>query len=111
MVSIRQDLLRLLKLFGINMRIFTDDYKSVSPEYKFLNVVPKGEYLMFQMNLTAEFGQPISTYAGNYNLFDISLAPLEDNVFNKVKSIKVIESGFHKSTYCTRFWSIPDRFS
>jgi hypothetical protein len=34
MVSIRQDLLRLLKLFGINMRIFTDDYKSVSPEYK-----------------------------------------------------------------------------
>ncbi len=40
--------------------------------------------------------KPISTYASNYNLFDISLAPLEDNIFNKVKSqLKVIEAGFH----------------
>jgi glycosyltransferase involved in cell wall biosynthesis len=30
-------------------------------------------------------------------LFDISLAPLEENIFNKVKSqLKVIEAGFHK---------------
>jgi glycosyltransferase involved in cell wall biosynthesis len=29
-------------------------------------------------------------------LFDISLAPIEDNIFNKVKSqLKVIEAGFH----------------
>ena len=40
--------------------------------------------------------KPISTYASNYNLFDISLAPLEENIFNKVKSqLKVIEAGFH----------------
>jgi arabinogalactan endo-1,4-beta-galactosidase len=39
----------------------------------------------------------ISTYATNYNLFDISLAPLAENTFNKVKSqLKVIEAGFHK---------------
>jgi glycosyltransferase involved in cell wall biosynthesis len=80
-------------------RIFTDDYKSVSPEYKsFLMSFQKGEY----PNVSNEpyrrvWTKPISTYAGNYNLFDISLAPLEDNVFNKVKSqLKVIESGFHK---------------
>jgi glycosyltransferase involved in cell wall biosynthesis len=30
-------------------------------------------------------------------LFDISLAPIEENIFNKVKSqLKVIEAGFHK---------------
>ena len=33
----------------------------------------------------------------DYNLFDISLAPLKESVFNKVKSqLKVIEAGFHK---------------
>ncbi len=41
--------------------------------------------------------KPITSYANNYNLFDISLAPLAENEFNKVKSqLKVIESGFHK---------------
>jgi glycosyltransferase involved in cell wall biosynthesis len=41
--------------------------------------------------------KPISTYASNYNLFDVSLAPIEEHIFNKVKSqLKVIEAGFHK---------------
>ena len=41
--------------------------------------------------------QDITKYANNYNLFDVSLAPIEENVFNKVKSqLKVIEAGFHK---------------
>ena len=41
--------------------------------------------------------KPITSYASNYNLFDISLAPLKENTFNKVKSqLKVIEAGFHK---------------
>ena len=39
----------------------------------------------------------ITSYATNYNLFDISLAPLKESTFNKVKSqLKVIEAGFHK---------------
>tara|TARA_R110000796_G_scaffold63162_2_gene145631 strand:+ start:5032 stop:6273 length:1242 start_codon:yes stop_codon:yes gene_type:complete len=80
-------------------KIFTDNYKTISPEYK--------EHLM--KFTTDEFpgvaNEPyrrvwtkdINSYATNYNLFDISLAPLEDNIFNKVKSqLKVIESGFHK---------------
>ena len=41
--------------------------------------------------------KPITTYASNYNNFDISLAPLKEHMFNKVKSqLKVIEAGFHK---------------
>ena len=80
-------------------RIFTDDYKSVSPEYaEFLNKFRQEEF----PNVANEpyrrvWTKPISTYASNYNLFDVSLAPLEENMFNKVKSqLKVIESGFHK---------------
>jgi glycosyltransferase involved in cell wall biosynthesis len=80
-------------------RIFTDDYKSISPEYKnFLMKFTQEEY----PNIANEpyrrvWTKHISTYATNYNLFDISLAPLEENIFNKVKSqLKVIEAGFHK---------------
>jgi len=79
-------------------RIFTDDYNSISPEYKeFLLKFVQGEY----ENVKNEpyrrvWTKHISTYATNYNLFDVSLAPLEENIFNKVKSqLKVIEAGFH----------------
>ncbi len=41
--------------------------------------------------------KPITSYASNYNLFDISMAPLKEHDFNKHKSqLKVIEAGFHK---------------
>jgi glycosyltransferase involved in cell wall biosynthesis len=80
-------------------RIFTDDYKSISPEYRdFLLKFEQKEY----PNVANEpyrrvWTKHISSYASNYNLFDISLAPLEENIFNKVKSqLKVIEAGFHK---------------
>lgn len=79
-------------------QIFTDNYQTVSPEYKeFLMKFTQDEY----PNIANEayrrvWTKPISTYASNYNLFDISLAPLEENIFNKVKSqLKVIEAGFH----------------
>ena len=79
-------------------KIFTDNYQTISPEYK-------AHLMKFTLdefpNVANEpyrrvWTKPISTYASNYNLFDISLAPLEENVFNKVKSqLKVIEAGFH----------------
>lgn len=79
-------------------KIFTDDYKTVSPECKeFLHKFVQEEY----PNIANEpyrrvWTKPITVYATNYNLFDISLAPLEENIFNKVKSqLKVIEAGFH----------------
>lgn len=79
-------------------KIFTDNYTIISPEYKnFLMKFSQEEY----PNVANEpyrrvWTKPISTYASNYNLFDISLAPIEENIFNKVKSqLKVIEAGFH----------------
>lgn len=79
-------------------KIFTSNYTSVSPEYKeFLLKFKQEEYT----NVANEpyrrvWTKPISTYASNYNLFDISLAPIEEHNFNKVKSqLKVIEAGFH----------------
>jgi glycosyltransferase involved in cell wall biosynthesis len=39
----------------------------------------------------------INTYATNYSKFDISLAPIKNHIFNRVKSqLKVIEAGFYK---------------
>jgi glycosyltransferase involved in cell wall biosynthesis len=80
-------------------KIFTDNYSTISEDYKkHLLSYTKDEY----SNVSNEpyrrvWTKPVSTYASNYNLFDISLAPLTDNMFNKVKSqLKVIESGFHK---------------
>lgn len=80
-------------------KIFTDDYKIVSPEYKdFLLTFENKEY----ENVSKEpyrrvWTKPITSYASNYNLFDVSLAPLKNSTFNKVKSqLKVIEAGFHK---------------
>jgi glycosyltransferase involved in cell wall biosynthesis len=41
--------------------------------------------------------RPVQTYAKNYAKFDVSLAPLKNHIFNKVKSqLKVIEAGFYK---------------
>lgn len=80
-------------------KIFTDNYTTISPEYKdFLLSFKQIEY----PNVVNEpyrrvWTKPISSYATNYNLFDISLAPLEVNNFNAVKSqLKVVEAGFFK---------------
>lgn len=80
-------------------KIFTDDFKTVSPEYKaYLHEFTKTEYPDVDNEpYRRVWTKPISTYASNYNMFDISLAPLVTHQFNKVKSqLKVIEAGFHK---------------
>ena len=81
-------------------QIFTSNYNNLDENYK-------KELLNFKKmpisgNLESEYRRvwtkPITTYASNYNYFDISLAPLKEHIFNKVKSqLKVIESGFHKN--------------
>lgn len=80
-------------------KIFTDDYRSVSEEYKNFLLEFKEEEYPDVMNepYRRVWTKPITSYASNYNLFDISLAPLVHSDFNLVKSqLKVIESGFHK---------------
>ncbi len=80
-------------------KVFTQKYSFVSEEYK--------KYLMdftqeSYPNETSEgylrvWTQPVSSYAKNYSKFDVSLAPIKDTLFNRVKSqLKVIESGFYK---------------
>lgn len=80
-------------------KIFTANYRIVDKEQ--MNQ-------LMQFKFGEEFGdsdtpyrrvwtKPITTYASNYNKFDISLAPLKHHTFNRVKSqLKVIEAGFHK---------------
>lgn len=80
-------------------QIFTNNYTTISEGYKkHLLSFTKDEYHdVANEPYRRVWTKPISTYATNYNLFDVSLAPLEENIFNKVKSqLKVIEAGFHK---------------
>ena len=80
-------------------QIFTDNYSIVSDKYKkFLHKFEEGEYEDVDNEpYRRVWTKPITSYASNYNLFDVSVAPLKESIFNKVKSqLKVIESGFHK---------------
>jgi glycosyltransferase involved in cell wall biosynthesis len=80
-------------------KIFTDNYNVVSPDYKkFLDTFKEGEYLdVKNEGYRRVWTKPITTYAKNYSRFDISLAPIKNHIFNRVKSqLKVIEAGFYK---------------
>lgn len=81
--------------------IFTDNYKILSPEYKkhLLKYSQDEDESYNDLNepYRRVWTKPITTYASNYNNFDVSLAPIKEHIFNKVKSqLKVIEAGFHK---------------
>ena len=79
--------------------IFTNDYSIISPEYKkhLLKYSREDEYNDINENYRRVWTKPITTYASNYNMFDISLAPIKPHIFNQCKSqLKVIEAGFHK---------------
>jgi len=80
------------KIFTQNFQIISEDYKKHLLNYN------QDEY----SNMTNEsyrrvWTQPVTSYAKNYSKFDISLAPLKNHMFNRMKSqLKVIESGFYK---------------
>jgi len=81
--------------------IFTNDYRILSPNYKKhllkYNREEDEEYGDSNENYRRVWTKPITTYATNYNMFDVSLAPIKEHIFNKCKSqLKVIEAGFHK---------------
>ena len=81
-------------------QIMTDNYKILSDDpYKeeLLSFKKKQITGDLDSNYRRVWTKPITTYASNYNNFDVSIAPLKEHVFNKVKSqLKVIEAGFHK---------------
>lgn len=79
--------------------IFTDKYKLITPEYRaFLEKFKEEDDTKYANEFYRRvWTRPVNTYAKNYNKFDVSLAPLKNHIFNRVKSqLKVIEAGFHK---------------
>ena len=79
--------------------IFTNNYSIIPNEYKdflmkFTDTEFEGEKDFAYRRV---WTKPINTYASNYSKFDISLAPIKNHIFNRVKSqLKVIEAGFYK---------------
>ena len=80
-------------------QIFTNNYNIISPEYKIF--LDKFEDKPFEgvekENYVRVWTRPVDQYARNYSNFDISLAPIKNHIFNRMKSqLKVIEAGFYK---------------
>jgi glycosyltransferase involved in cell wall biosynthesis len=79
--------------------IFTDKYSIVSEDYKkYLMDFTEVDYkLESDLAYQRVWTKPVTTYAMNYSKLDISLAPIKNHIFNRMKSqLKVIEAGFYK---------------
>ena len=80
-------------------QIMTSDYDIINnkDDVRELLKFKKGTPKTIDDNYRRVWTKPITTYATNYNLMDVSLAPLKETTFNQVKSqLKVVEAGFHK---------------
>jgi len=79
--------------------IFTDKYSMVDEKHKdFLMKFKEDEYVSDVLPFyNRVWTKPVTSYATNYRWFDVSLAPIKNHIFNRVKSqLKVIEAGFYK---------------
>jgi glycosyltransferase involved in cell wall biosynthesis len=84
--------------------IFTNNYKTVSDDYlDYLKKYVNEPYVSdIELPYQRVWTQPVNTYAMNYSKFDISIAPIMDHMFNRMKSqLKVIEAGFYKKALIT----------
>lgn len=80
-------------------KIFTNNYKLISEQQKdFLVQWKREEYTAEKEPFyTRVWTEPVNKYAMNYTNFDVSLAPIKNTLFNRMKSqLKVIEAGFYK---------------
>jgi glycosyltransferase involved in cell wall biosynthesis len=80
-------------------QIFTNNYKIITPTYKdYLDTFTENDYPGVEKeNYVRVWTRPVNSYAKNYSKFDISLAPIKNHMFNRMKSqLKVIEAGFYK---------------
>ena len=80
-------------------QIFTNNYKTISEDhYNFLmKYEVDKDYSDKDAFYHRVWTQPVTSYAKNYSKFDVSLAPIKDTMFNRMKSqLKVIEAGFYK---------------
>jgi glycosyltransferase involved in cell wall biosynthesis len=80
-------------------KIFTQNYSIVSDDYKkyLLNYTQEEFSNENSESYVRVWTKPVQSYAKNYSKFDVSLAPIKNHMFNRMKSqLKVIESGFYK---------------
>jgi glycosyltransferase involved in cell wall biosynthesis len=79
--------------------IFTSGYFNMDDNYIHYLLNPKEEQYPNVDNQPYKrvWTRPIQSYGTCYNEFDIAVAPLVNDEFNRMKSqLKVIEAGFHK---------------
>jgi glycosyltransferase involved in cell wall biosynthesis len=80
------------KIFTQNFSIVSEDYKKYLLNYN-QDVFPNE----INESYVRVWTKPVTSYAKNYSKFDVSLAPIKNHIFNRVKSqLKVIEAGFYK---------------
>ena len=80
-------------------KIFTQNYEIVSEDYKkyLLNYSQEEFPNESSESYVRVWTKPVQSYAKNYSKFDVSLAPIKNHMFNRMKSqLKVIEAGFYK---------------
>jgi len=80
-------------------KIFTQKYTTISEDYKkFLEKYVQDSYPNENDEAYIRvWTRPVQSYAKNYSKFDVSLAPIKNHMFNRMKSqLKVIEAGFYK---------------
>jgi len=80
------------KIFTQNFSILSDDYKKHLLKYNQESYSNESNEPYVRV-----WTKPVTSYAKNYSKFDISLAPIKNHMFNRMKSqLKVIEAGFYK---------------
>ena len=80
-------------------KIFTQNLTTVSDEYKkyLLQYTEESYPNELSEPYVRVWTKPVTSYAKNYSKFDVSLAPIKNHMFNRMKSqLKVIEAGFYK---------------
>lgn len=80
-------------------KIFTQKFSIISDDYKkhLLNYNQESYYNEMNEPYLRVWTKPVTSYAKNYSKFDVSLAPIKNTMFNRMKSqLKVIEAGFYK---------------
>jgi glycosyltransferase involved in cell wall biosynthesis len=80
-------------------KIFTQNLITISEDYKKYLLQYTEELYPNELSepYVRVWTKPVTSYAKNYSKFDVSLAPIKNHMFNRMKSqLKVIEAGFYK---------------
>ena len=95
----RRDILPHETVWSKYEEIFTNNYNLVDEDYKkFLIEYKESDYVSNkELPYVRVWTKPVTSYAMNYSKLDISLSPIKNHIFNRMKSqLKVIEAGFYK---------------